>query len=604
MAKKKQDDMPFLTGDLLSDMAILDPIAFVEKTLTVDGNPFLLSDCGRDYLHEIYRYLCLEAPGPKGKPCVIRKGRQVEMTTTASCISLYIATSGAFDHIRGLHAFPQIEQARRYSKIVFSPRVKESINGALQSRLKGDGSVMSQEFTEGNFIMIEGSGESGDRLRGTPLDYVLFDEIQDLPRAARENTQEALSHSKFGPPGFGLEMDFGTPKEEGSDFHRLWIDSDQRHYFVKCPHCGHYQILYYDTAPGKRLLKTNLAEGRMIKCNDREDQGCQQIYDKRLGIKHGKWMPTVENPDTASRRGYHIDQLLVPDITRESIDKKLEDRTERAFANEVMGLFYSGRDTGPSFAQVVEVVTTEPSTFDWHINATAQDRFTWAGIDWGQRISGEDDEGAGGYTVFVAISRLPNGKFRLERAERLEQVKVIDGQLDDIIKWIRLYKCRVVCADHGFGHVQNQELMERYPEIVKKIYSSAGTNQAFNYKPKEKQITIDKHRVFEEVYDLMLDQKGFAFPYSEPAKVEWLCRHLSNVEIVSKTNQSGRGKKMYQKQGVTQPIDGAAALVYAYAAYKFQQTSGFSNMDTGGFSGGRNMPAPGGAIVRRRAGRR
>lgn len=605
MAKKnKKEQNSLIMDDLLSEFMILDPVAFVENTLTIDGNPFQLSNCGRDYLHEIYRYLCLEAPGPKGKACVIKKGRQVEMTTTACCIALYIATSGAFDHVRGLHSFPQIEQARRYSKTVFTTAMKESVNGALWNKLEGDGSVSQMPFREGNFVLIEGAGDQGDRLRGIPLDYVLFDEIQDLPRAARENTQEALSHSKFGPPGFGLEMDFGTPKEENSDFQDLWNDSDQRYYHLKCPHCGHFQVMYYDVAPGKRLIATNLIEGRMVKCEDREGQGCGQIYDKRKGIENGKWVPT-RNPDECGKRGYHVDQLLVPHTTREAMDQKLQDRSERAFQNEVMGNFYSGRDTGPSFAQVYDAVTTEPSTFDWRFNVQQQEKMTWAGIDWGQRLSGEDDEGIGGYTVFVVLSRLPGEKFRLEFAERLEQEKVVnttgDGssQLDDIIKWIRLYNCKVVGVDHGFGHVQNQILMERYPDRVKAVYSSGNVKKQFSYNNQERMITIDKHRTFEEMYDALIDTKSFAFPYSEPAKVDWLCQHLSNIEIVSKSNQSGLGKKMYVKQGPTRPIDGASALLHAFTAYKFQQTSGFVNMGTGNsFQGNRNMPTPGGATMR------
>ena len=126
-------------GDLLSDFALIDPVEFAEKALTIDGQPFQITSCGRDYLHEIYRYICLEAVGKKGKSVVVKKGRQVEMTTTACSVSLYFACGGVYDHIRGLHTFPQIEQARRYSKVVFSPRVIESVNSCIAKLLENDG---------------------------------------------------------------------------------------------------------------------------------------------------------------------------------------------------------------------------------------------------------------------------------------------------------------------------------------------------------------------------------------------------------------------------------------------------------------------------------
>lgn len=601
MGKKKKveiKDNGFLTGDLLSDFALLDPVSFVEQTLTIDGKPFQLQGCGRDYLHEIYRYICLEAVGPKGKAVVVKKGRQVEMTTTACSITLYLACSGAYDHVRGLHTFPQIEQARRHSKVTFSPRIKESVNGCLMKMLESDGSVTQKPFKQGNFVLIEGAGEQGDRLRGLPLDYALFDEIQDLARSARENTQEALSHSKFGPPGFGLEMDFGTPKDEGSYFHDLWLTSDRRAFHLKCIHCGHHFPLFYDYTNTKEVTDTNLTEGYMVECRDRDGKGCRQTMDKRLGMKGGKWISQADpKADRIVRRGYEINQLLVPTATRESIDDKLRDKTARAFANEVMGDFYAGRDTGPTFGEVLEATTQDPDTAEWRFSVSVVDRMTWAGIDWGQRISGEDDEGTGGYTVFVVLSRMPHNKFRLEFAHRMEQTKVIgeEGQIQNIIDWIRHFNCKVVACDFGAGHVQNQMLMDRYPDRAVSIVSSANCRNTYKYSRQEKIITIDKHRVFEEVYDAMLDQKAFCFPYyKEPAKTEWLMQHLANVEIVSSIAGSGQIKKRYQKQATTKPIDGACALVYAYVGYMFQKTQAFSGLNQPQYQGNRSMPMPGG----------
>lgn len=587
-----------LTGDLISEFSLIDPIEFVGQMMTIDGKPFQLIDCGRDYLHEIYRYICLEAVGARGKPVVVKKGRQVEMTTTACAISLYMACGGTYDHIRGLHTFPQIEQARRYSKVTFSPTITESTNGALASLLESDGSVTQKPFKSGNFILIEGAGDQGDRLRGLPLDYALFDEIQDLAKSARENTQEALSHSKFGPPGFGLELDFGTPKDINSDFYDLWMASDRREYYLKCLHCGHLFPLFYKFTTAKEIQDTNFIEGFMVECRDPEGKGCRQKMDKRRAVKGGKWVP--QGDSNAPRRGYYISQLLVPNITREALDEKLRDKTARAFANEVMGDFYSGRETGPSFGEIVEATTKNPNTHEWRFSPVVTDRMTWAGIDWGQRLSGEDDEGMGGYTVFIVLSRLSEGKFRLEFAHRMEQAKVMgdEGQIQQMMEWIRQYNCKVVACDFGAGMVQNQVLKEKYPDRVIEIISSANCKTAYRYDKATHQISIDKHRVFEELYDVLLDQKGFAFPYKEPTRVEWLMEHICNVEIDSVLTGSGQIKKRYQKQSSTKPIDGACALMYAYVGYKFQKTQGFAGINQPTYHGNRSMPAPGGAIIK------
>lgn len=582
--------------DLFSEFLTLDPIEFVERTLTIEGQNFLLSGCGREYLHEPYRYICLEAVTRKGKPVVVKKGRQVEMTTTASAVSLYMACSGTYDHVRGLHVFPQIEQARRYSKLTFDPRLQESKGRRLTRLMTNSGSVTQKEFKDGNLIAIEGAGEEGDRLRGISLDYVLFDEIQDLPRTARENTLEAMAHSKFGPEGFGVELCFGTPKDIGSDFHELWNLSDRRFYYCKCIHCGHYFDLWYKYNNNKAVEGTNLSHGFMVKCEDSEGKGCKKLMHKHKAVKDGKWIPTVED---AEYRGYHIDQLLVPHIPREAIDKKLQERSIRNFQNEVMGDFYYGADTSLTFPEVVEKTTTDPDTRTWTLSTQVSDRQTWAGIDWGQRISGEDDEGTGGYTVFTVISRLPGNKLKLEFAKRLEQKQVVGpgGQIEEIKRWIRLYNCKYVACDHGAGHVQNQLLTEAYPNKVHRVFSTAGTKIPYKFDRKQKLITIDKHKAFEEVYDHIRNDFMFSFPYGNPEEVEWLMEHLANVEIVTKQLTNGTTRKIYQKQGPTRPIDGAAALVYAYIAYKFQQTTGFSNMHNQ-FGQNRNMPIAMGTSIR------
>jgi hypothetical protein len=423
------------------------------------------------------------------------------------------------------------------------------------------------------------------------LDYVLFDEIQDLARSARENTQEALSHSKLGRSGFGLELNFGTPKDIGSDFHTLWERSDRRKYHLKCIHCGHFFPLFYEYSTAKQVQDTNLVEGYMVECRDRDGKGCRQKMDKRRAIKGGKWV--TENEE-GTCRGYHIDQLLVPGITRESIDEKLRDKSGRAFANEVMGEFYAGREIGPSFGEVVDATTKDPDTSEWRYSIVVEDRATWCGIDWGQRLSGED-AATGGYTCFVVLSRLPQGKFKLEFAHRMEQEKVIgpEGQIQEMIDWIRKYNCKVVACDFGAGHVQNQQLQERYPDRVWEIISSANCKSTYRLDKENMQITIDKHRVFEEVYDQLLEHKGFCFPYKEPIRVEWLMEHISNIEILSSATAAGMIKKQYRRQSSDKPVDGACSLVYAYVGYMFQKTQGFNNLNQPTFSGNRSMPMPG-----------
>lgn len=584
--------MDLLAG-FAKDLKSIDPVDFVENNLTIKGKTFKLKSCGRDYLHEIYRYIAYESVKEHGVPLIVVKGRQVEMSTTATCVGLYFMASGMFDHATGLHAFPLIKTASRYSAKAFDTMVEESVDKSIKKKQAGtkisrDGKIVKdhgvlnamwnqtqKDFKSTNTLYIEGAGSDGDRLRGMQIDFLLYDEFQDWTRDAFEVTREALSHSQFGPAGTGLEMYFGTPKEAGSEFHERWLISDQRYYHLKCPHCGELQ----------RLTLDNFIQGYSVKCVQ-----CKEVFDKRIGISQGKWVP--HKPENSKRmRGYHIDQLLVPTITREAIDRKLEENSPRTNANEVFGEFYSGAIDDISLAKVIDWTAHNPNGKDLVFPMVIDDKQTVMGIDWGGRISGEEDPGEGSYTVVTILSKTFEGKYRLEYAERVEYDK-LDDLCNRISLLIRKYNCQHVFADHGYGKDRIDRLRDTFGNHVKAVYTG-GTNlkKGYSYNDEIAMVTIDKHYVLEEMFNFM-QQYNFIFPCKHEEKVDWLWDHICGVEIFS-VEQSGMIRKRFKKKRSTQPIDGLMALAYAYTGMRFVQTNGFTNHGANFNSKSkRNMPKP------------
>lgn len=568
MAKKDLSGQFF--NDLKSELSCIDPVAFAEQKLTIRGEKFHLTNCGRDYLHEIYRYACLEATSPTGIPMVVVKGRQVEFTTTASVLSSYYMCSGVYKNIHALHAFPAVETSRRHSNGPYDSLITNSVSGSLLQLKDEPYSVTEKHYKNDNILYIDSTSKDGDRLRGLPLDIGLFDEIQDMTTAARENTQQALSHSIFGQSGEGLEIYFGTPKSAGSDFEMLWESSDQRYYHLRCPHCKQYMPI---------TLK-NYKTGFLVECDY-----CHKLYEKGLGIKYGKWVPTREG---AHRRGYHISQLLVPHITREAIERKREELSPRAFKNEVLGEFYTGMGEAPTLPEIINWMTTDPDSKATTMSKGVAGRFTFMGIDWGARIAGEDDQGTGGYTIVIVISvdELAK-KFYIEFAHRMT-TKNVDEQIKKICKWITDYNCTEVVADIGYGHAQCQRLQEKFGQRFKPCYSSGNAKKTYAYTKETGMITIHKDRAIEEAFDDIMQFK-FVAPYAEPERIEWLFEHLSNIEIETAT-VNGLTRKRYKKQGPTKAIDGLLALTYARVAWKFRKTQAFMQRVPGGYADGRSLP--------------
>jgi len=606
----------FSMTNMVTELMDLDPINFIENNLTIKGKRYTAAEgtglraSGREYLHEILRYICLEAIGPEGLPVVVKKGRQVEMSTLAMGICSFFMCSGQYDHVTGLHGFPQIDQAHRFSNERFDTMIHESVDGRLwqkramavnaksgetaAERRKATYSVSQKDFVGTNTLYIEGASEEGNRLRNISVDFVLYDEIQDWYTAARENVQEANSHSRFGRQGFGLEMFFGTPKDKKSDFYRMWQSTDQREYHVRCIHCGHFFPITLD----------NFESGFLIKCQDHEGKGCLELQDKRKAMVHGQWIPTApENSHIA--RGYAISQLYIPTITREAIDLKAPDspdenlrKSPRSFANEVMGDFYTDAFDSMGYADVLRCLTMmelrggeiQEYSRNLHIAPFIDDQFTWMGIDWGGRVAGEDDQGKGGYTVVIILSQRPDRRLHVEFAKRLE-VANIEEQIKEISDYVRRYHVAQIAADFGYGHAQIQLLQAEWGDRVKSVYSTQGAKRSYAFNGDQNMITIDRSQILGEFFE-SLNQYHFSVPFAEPAKIEWLIEHIANIEITSHT-VGGMLRKKYGKRGAANPVDGLMALVYAWTAYKFDRTQGFTNMSINNYGGGnRSMPKP------------
>lgn len=69
----KDNSMSDVFFKLKDQLLNIDPVAFCEKYLTLDGKPFRLSGNGYKPLAEIYRYVGIKALEDNAKPIIIVK---------------------------------------------------------------------------------------------------------------------------------------------------------------------------------------------------------------------------------------------------------------------------------------------------------------------------------------------------------------------------------------------------------------------------------------------------------------------------------------------------------------------------------------------------
>jgi predicted RNA-binding Zn-ribbon protein involved in translation (DUF1610 family) len=146
---------------------------------------------------------------------------------------------------------PTVELAKRNSRqridplIDESPELRERVKPA-RSRDAGN-TMLSKEFAGGILIMTGANSAVG--LRSTPARYIFLDEVDAYPASAdEEGDPVTLAEARsltFAHRRKVLLV--STPTIRGlSRIEREYEASDQRRFFVPCPHCGHAQWLKFD----------------------------------------------------------------------------------------------------------------------------------------------------------------------------------------------------------------------------------------------------------------------------------------------------------------------------------------------------------------------
>ena len=127
---------------------------------------------------------------------------------------------------------------------------------------------------------------------------------------------------------------FSNPSIPGYGVHELYQQSDQRHWFVKCHHCGHwiYQMWERDDEQKTHYIDQ---EKEIYACGN-----CHKELSDADRI-NGEWVAKYKGREM---RGYWINQMLVPWVTAKRIIKQYKESTPEFFHNFVLGLPYQAAE--------------------------------------------------------------------------------------------------------------------------------------------------------------------------------------------------------------------------------------------------------------------
>ena len=595
-----------MSGDFVFDkiknqLLKYDPVWFAEKYLTIDGEPFRLHGNGWKPFADIYRYIGIKGVEKGSLPVVVVAGRQVGKTSMAAALEMYFVGCGLFGNgknppIRIIHAFPFLDMAYSYSKVKLNSMIGSSIildqenlpkgtkakpymKALLDTTSESNDSLQFKQFIGGNHIWIESVGTQGDRLRGKTIDVIFFDEVQKMYSAAINNSIKVLTQAKYGEPGQGVQVFFGTPLQRGSTYWEMWNASSRQYYHLGCEKCKKHFPLY----TGDNSWEEVWLYGFIVRCSN-----CGFEQDKREAVERGKWVATSPNAD-AKYIGFHINQLYVPTYTKEKIlAEKPENNplsTEKGYQNEVLGEFYHGEATIITQDQVRELCGDPERKFRASISP-GDDLCVFLGIDIGAKNDltqlVDDDRIAKStgqsFSTAVVIAMTGPQRISVEFATKFKRNDLASkkGLIDQIMKQ---YSVNLAVCDLGYAQDLNEILQTEYGEKFLASQASGRVNEKikFNGEIFPKVILFERDFWIAELYEKM-KTGNIRLPFGSYEQISAVVQHLCSMEIKPSISRTGDISAHYIK-GSGQN-DFLMALLNAYIAYKYYISNGFKIKNT------------------------
>jgi phage terminase large subunit GpA-like protein len=295
------------------------------------------------------------SPAHPARRVVFMKAAQVGATEGGNCWIGYV-----IHHAPGpmLAVQPTVELAKRFSRQRIDPLIEES--PSLRARVRparsrdAGNTMLSKEFPAGLLVITGANSAVG--LRSMPARYLFLDEVDAYPPSAdEEGDPVALAEARTRTFSWRAKAFLtSTPTLAGlSRIEREYEASDQRRFFVPCPHCADIQWLKFERLRWDKG-RPETAHYICASCDGRIEE-----HHKTAMLAGGEWRPTAEAQDPGTI-GFHLSALYSPVgwFSWEQIARLWEaattDEAKRSFKNGVLGETWIETGEAPDWQRLYE----------------------------------------------------------------------------------------------------------------------------------------------------------------------------------------------------------------------------------------------------------
>jgi hypothetical protein len=164
--------------------------------------------------------------------------------------------------------------------------------------------------------------------------------VEELDKCDQGNLN--LAKSRMGHSEFRFERFIGNPTHEGFGIDELYGKSDQRQWFIPCPHCGYKQVIDWF----KHVVR-EVDEGRfeLLSTNGIPEVVCEKCNRAMDRYARGEWVATHPGREVHGYRISAVHAGFVPmrELFDEFIDALHDPSKMQAFYNQRLGKAYAAK---------------------------------------------------------------------------------------------------------------------------------------------------------------------------------------------------------------------------------------------------------------------
>ena len=465
---------------------IVRPSDFASRIFYISGMPFRMPRDSMRHLYPIYNR--------PSRATLLKFGRQTHKSTTLG--NKLALPSIKYPNYHSLYVAPTGNQVSVFSTDKLNGALRESSlihEYFMDTRTKDQ--ISYKELVNGSKIYLRSAFHTADSIRGISADYVVIDEVQDIISDHIPVIEQCMSHSmakhvmlkeadsNLPPHLFNCRMYAGTPKTIENTMEKYWQQSTQNEWIIKCQHCSRHNY----------INEYNIGDTCLI-CNK---------CGKPIYYENGQW---VSMNIGGFIDGYRLPQIVLNWINNRDnkdawktqvIDTRKIYSTEKYF-NEVLALPYANAKHPINIAEIKSVCKQYPAMTedDGSFHPMIKGYMTLAGIDWGK-----GDTASGTSYSVLSISALIKHRFSLifkkKYTGRMSEPLI---QIEDMLRLIYLFDCKLVIADTGDGRVSNAMMVEKLgPARFAEVYEHGTIRKKIHWDGSKGHYLINRTRVMTDV---------------------------------------------------------------------------------------------------------